>query len=129
MKSRVPIILIGILALLVAVIAYYAYQYAVNSPYRISASAAKALLLKDEVDLILDVRTDVERATLGFYPGSVHIPSADLDRRMPQEYPNKTIRILAYCNTGHRARMATDKLHALGYTQAVYISSPYTSLY
>ena len=121
-------LLIGLFALLVAVIAYYAYNYAVVSPYRISAAAAKSLLLKDEVDLILDVRTDVERATLGYLPGSVHIPSSDLDRRMPEEYPNKNIRILAYCNTGHRARMATDKLQALGYHNAVYISSTYTSL-
>jgi len=125
-------LLIGLFALLVvvfAIVVYYAYQYAVDSPYRISAAAAKSLLLKDEVDLILDVRTDIERATLGYFPGSVHIPSADLDRRMPQEYPNKNIRILAYCNTGHRARMATDKLRKLGYHNAVYISSTYTSLY
>ena len=129
MKSRVPILLIGILALLVAIFAYYAYKYAVVSPYRISAAEAKSLLLKEEVDLILDVRTDIERATLGYYSGSVHIPSADLDRRMPEEYPNRNLRILAYCNTGHRARMATDKLRTLGYHNAVYISSPYTSLY
>ena len=127
MKYRAGL-LIGLFALLVAIFSYHAYKYAVDSPYRVSAAAAKSLLLKDEVDLILDVRTDVERATLGFYPGSVHIPSSDLDRRMPEEYPNKNIRILAYCNTGHRARMATDKLHALGYNHAVYISSPYTSL-
>jgi rhodanese-related sulfurtransferase len=127
MKYRAGL-LIGLFALLVAIIAYYAYQYAVVSPYRVSAAAAKTLLIKDEVDLILDVRTDVERATLGYLPGSVHIPSSDLDRRMPQEYPNKNIRILVYCNTGHRARMATDKLRELGYHNAVYISSPYTSL-
>jgi rhodanese-related sulfurtransferase len=47
---------------------------------------------------------------------------------MPNRYPNKQTRILAYCNTGHRARMATDKLQALGYRNAVYISSGYTSL-
>jgi len=122
-------LLLGLVALLVAIFAYHAYQYAVDSPYRVSVKEAKSLLLKDEVDLILDVRTDVERATLGYFPGSVHIPSSDLDRRMPQEYPNKTIRILAYCNTGHRARMATDKLRTLGYHNAVYISSTYTSLY
>lgn len=127
MKYRAGL-LVGLFALLVAIIACYAYQYAVVSPYRISAAAAKSLLIKDEVDLILDVRTDVERATLGYLPGSVHIPSSDLDRRMPQEYPNKNIRILVYCNTGHRARMATDKLQALGYPHTVYISSPYTSL-
>ena len=128
MKYRAGL-LVGLFALFVAIIAYYAYQYAVESPYRISAAAAKSLLLKDEVDLILDVRTDVERATLGYLPGSVHIPSSDLDRRMPQEYPNKNIRILVYCNTGHRARMATDQLQALGYPHTVYISSTYTSLY
>ena len=122
-------LLLGLVALLVAIFAYHAYQYAVDSPYRISVKEAKSLLLKDEVDLILDVRTDVERATLGYFPGSVHIPSSDLDRRMPEEYPNTHIRILAYCNTGHRARMATDKLRTLGYHNAVYISSTYTSLY
>ena len=127
MKYRAGL-LVGLFALLVAIFAYYAYQYAVESPYRISAAAAKSLLIKDEVDLILDVRTDVERATLGYLPGSVHIPSSDLDRRMPQEYPNKNIRILVYCNTGHRARMATDQLQALGYPHTVYISSSYTSL-
>lgn len=127
MKYRAGL-LVGLVALLVAIFAYYAYQYAVVSPYRVSAAAAKSLLLKDEVDLILDVRTDVERATLGYLPGSVHMPSSDLDRRMPQEYPNKNIRILVYCNTGHRARMATDKLRKLGYHNAVYISSTYTSL-
>jgi len=81
------------------------------------------------VGLILDVRTDLERSTLGFYPNSVHIQSADLEREMPKRYPDKNIRILAYCNTGHRARMATDKLQTLGYKNARYISSGYKSLY
>ena len=66
--------------------------------------------------------------TLGFYPGSVHIQSADLERLMPTLYPNKNLRILAYCNSGHRARNATEKLHKLGYNNSVYISSHYGSL-
>ena len=105
-----------------------AYYYAVYSPYRISSEEAKKRIAKHDFDLILDVRTDLERNNLGFYPGSVHIQSADLDREMPQRYPDKDIKILAYCNTGHRARMATDKLHALGYKNAVYISSGYKTL-
>ena len=104
------------------------YLYATDSPYRISSDEAKHRLKKGNIDLILDVRTDLERSTLGFFPGSIHIPSADLENVMSQRYPNKQIRILAYCNTGHRARMATDKLHALGYTNTVFISSTYTSL-
>jgi rhodanese-related sulfurtransferase len=107
---------------------YMAYTYAVDSPLRISSEAGKRLIQEHKIDLILDVRTDVERNTLGVYPGSVHIPSADLEQRMPLEYPNKDIRILAYCNTGHRARIATEKLRGLGYVKSHYISSTYTTL-
>jgi hypothetical protein len=112
----------------IAVASYFMYQYAVESPYRISSEEAKRRVQKKEVDLILDVRTDLERSTLGFYPGSVHIQSADLKERMSKEYPNKSMRILAYCNTGHRARAATDTLHKLGYVNAVYIATTYRTL-
>jgi len=76
----------------------------------------------------LDVRTDVERNTLGSYPGSVHIQSSELDELMPKKYPDRNIRILAYCNSGQRARKATEKLHTLGYVNAVYIATTYLSL-
>jgi len=119
-----------LLAVLVffGIFVYYAYQYAVDSHYRISLKNAKEKLKHHEFDVILDVRTDLERETLGFYPGSVHIQSADLEAKIPAMYPNKDTRILAYCNTGHRARMATDKLHKLGYKNSVYISSNHNSL-
>lgn len=122
------LLFLALIAILVIVIRQ-AYLYATDSPYRISSTEAKRRIQRGEVDVILDVRTDLERATLGVYPGSVHIQSADLDARMPAQVPDKKARILAYCNTGHRARMATDKLHALGYTNAVYISSTHTSLH
>jgi len=118
-----------LILLLIGVTVYYLYQYATDSPYRISSNAAKNRIKNKQVDVILDVRTDLERSTLGFYPGSVHIQSADLEKKMPGMFPNKKITILAYCNTGHRARLATDKLHKLGYNNAVYISSTYKSLY
>ena len=128
MKRSTLILFISIIFAIVGVFAYFAYQYAVDSPYRISSTEAKQLLQTHQIDLVLDVRTDLERSTLGFYPGSVHLQSADLEKEMPNRYPDKNIRILAYCNTGHRARMATDKLHKLGYVNAKYISSQYTSL-
>ena len=83
---------------------------------------------KQKVDLILDVRTDFERKTLGFYPQSVHIQSADLEKEMPTKYPNKEIKIIAYCNTGQRARKATEILHKLGYKNAYYIVGSYTAI-
>ena len=128
MKRQTLLLILGISIILIGVFAYMAYQYAVDSPFRISSQEAKKLLETKQIDLVLDVRTDLERSTLGYYPNSVHIQSADLDREMPKQYPDKHIHILAYCNTGHRARMATDKLHTLGYTNAKYISSQYTTL-
>ena len=121
-------VILIVVAMALIILGVLAYQYAVDSPYRISSQVAKQRVNANQVDVLLDVRTDLERATLGFYPGSVHIQSADLEAKMPLLYPNKDIRILAYCNTGHRARMATDKLHALGYNNSVYIATQYTSL-
>lgn len=118
-------ILLAVVAV-VAVALYMAYSYAMDSPYRISAEEAKRRLRSQP--LILDVRTDMERSTLGFYEGSVHIPSGDLKDRMPREYPNKTIPIIAYCNSGQRARVATEILQGLGYTNARYIATTYHSL-
>jgi rhodanese-related sulfurtransferase len=106
----------------------YLYRYAVISPYRISSEEAKQRIQHKQFDVLLDVRTDLERSTLGFYPQSVHIQSADLEQRVAQQFPEKNIRILAYCNTGHRARAATDKLHELGYKNALFISSSYKTL-
>lgn len=122
--SRIIVIL---LVIVLIIFLYYAYRYAMDSPYRISSEKAKELIQNNQIDLILDVRTDVERKTLGFYPGSIHIQSADLEDRMPIEYPNKDINILAYCNSGQRARIATEKLHSLGYKNAVYIATTYKS--
>jgi rhodanese-related sulfurtransferase len=126
---KVVTIIISILILLLVILfSRAAYLYATDSPYRISSQDAKRQIQANKFDVILDVRTNLERSTLGAYPGSTHIPSADIERMMPNLYPNKQTRILAYCNTGHRARMATDKLHALGYKNTVYISSGYSSL-
>jgi rhodanese-related sulfurtransferase len=120
---------IGLLVLLgLGIVSGYLYQYAVASVYRVSSEKAKQLLQNNQVDLILDVRTDLERNTLGFYPNSVHIQSSDLDKEMPSRFPDKNIRILAYCNTGHRARMAVDKLQLLGYKNSRFISSTYKTL-
>lgn len=125
---RLGLFLISLLLILGAIVFYYLYDLAVASRWRISSSDARQRLGAGEFDLVLDVRTAVERATLGFHPDSVHVAAADLETIMPVQYPDKDIAILVYCNTGHRARMATDKLHALGYVNARYISSSHLSL-
>lgn len=112
--------------MIVFAVLYVVYRYAMDSPYRISVDEAKRLIRNHP--LILDVRTDLERSTLGYYPGSVHIPSSELTRRMPREYPDKSIVIVAYCNTGQRSRAATEILHGLGYKNARYITTTYGTL-
>jgi phage shock protein E len=126
---KVVTIIISILILLLVILfSRAAYLYATDSIHRISSQEAKRRIQANKFDVILDVRTDLERSSLGFYPGSVHVQSADIERMIPNLYPNKQTRILIYCNTGHRARMATDKLHRLGYKNTVYISSNHSSL-
>ena len=127
MKGSINRWILCIMAILVAFFVYGSYQYAVSSAYRVSSEKAKEMIQKNNIDMILDVRTDLERATLGYYPGSIHVPRADLENRMT-DYPNKDTRIIVYCNTGHRARMATDALQEMGYHNARYISSTYASL-
>lgn len=107
---------------------YFSYQYAVSSKYRISSEKAKEMIMDNKIDVVLDVRTLAERNNLGYYPDSIHIQASDLEKRMQNEYPNKNLRIIIYCNTGRRARIATDKLHKMGYKNTMYISSSYGSL-
>jgi phage shock protein E len=107
---------------------YFSYQYVVSSKYIVSSEKAKEMITGKKIDLVIDVRTDVERNKLGYYDGSINIQTSDLEKRMLNEYPNKDLRIIIYCNTGRRAKIATDKLHNLGYKNTMYISSSYDSL-
>lgn len=127
-KPSMAFLIVSAIVAFLTIIGVALYKYATDSPHRISSAEAKRRLSAKEIDVVLDVRTDSERKTLGVYPGSLHIQSADLSTEAPKQLPNKKARILAYCNTGHRARMATDKLHEMGYKNAVYISGQHTSL-
>ena len=120
-----------ILIIIILVIIYFAslaYNYAVFSQWRLDPETARSLLKSGRVDLLLDVRTELERKTLGTVPNDVHIPAADIEKVIPSRYPDKSMVILVYCNTGHRARLATDKLQKLGYSNTYYISSTHTTL-
>jgi phage shock protein E len=119
---------IAIVISVVAIVAISLYKYARDSPLRISGEEAKERLGAKQFDTVVDVRTDIERKNLGFYPGSLHIPSAELESRAAKELPNKAARILVYCNTGQRARVATEKLKEMGYKNAVYIAEGHSAL-
>jgi phage shock protein E len=105
-----------------------AYMYAIGSPYMISAEKARSLIRQKKIDLVIDVRTQMERDVFGSYPGSIHIPAGDLDQEALRKYPNKDVQILVYCNTGQRARTATEKLRSMGFKNVFYIPTSHISL-
>jgi phage shock protein E len=73
------------------------------------------------------VRTDIEYWA-GHYPGAVHIPAARLLEEAYQMLPNLEEGILVYCNTGQRARHATEVLRSLGYKNVYYVATAHWSL-
>jgi len=98
------------------------------SPYKITASKAKALINNNYVDVVIDVRTPEEIKMTGALPNSVNIPLKNLELVVPNTYPDKTTNILVYCRKGIRANKATDKLRSLGYTNVYFITDSYEEL-
>ena len=96
----------------------YAYYFAISSPYRISSEETTQRIRSNQIDLVVDVRSQLERDTIGFYPHSMHVPNINA---FPEQEPDKSTRILVYCNTGQRARIATEQLRKMGYNHAVYM--------
>ncbi len=127
MKLRTTLLLLFSLSIIVYTF-WWAYRYAMDSPYRITTEEAKRRLKQQQFDLILDVRTDLEVRTLGIYPGAVHAPAANLKTFMKSQYRDTSMRILLYCNSGQRSRKAAELLQSMGYKNTVYIATPYQSL-
>lgn len=120
--------IISIIVSVILILGVSLYKYAIDSPFRISAEEAKQRISGKKIDLVLDVRTQMERDTLGLYPNSLHIPSADIETKAAEAIPHKNTRILVYCNTGQRGRIATEKLREMGYKNTFYISGAHTSI-
>ena len=109
-----------------ASLASFATHYTMSGKALITPEEAKKLL-KDAI--IIDVRTERERSMLGYHPDSIHLPTS----KMTSEHVNRIIgdpgqTIIVYCNSGQRARLATKKLHDLGFKNAKYIAGTYHSL-
>ncbi len=107
----------------------YGYIYSLSSPYYVTASEGKAGIAQKRYNVVLDVRTPIERAVLGHYPGSIHIPVTELRERISREIPDKHTTILIYCNTGQRARKAAEILQSMGYKNTRYIATTHIFLY
>ena len=114
------------LVLLILVLGYMLY-YNVSSPLAMYPAAAKAALAKGEFDHIVDVRTDAEWS-MGRFPLAIHIPLKQVEQNLPQRIPDKNSKILFYCNTSTRARLAAEAAQALGYPNIRYLIGTHTNL-
>jgi molybdopterin/thiamine biosynthesis adenylyltransferase/rhodanese-related sulfurtransferase len=79
---------------------------------------ARDRLAEADAPILIDVRTDRERAT-SYIPGSVHLPMADVESRLAEVAPDSKRRVITYCATGARSRRILSTIAELGYEDAV----------
>ena len=77
------------------------------------------LLKNSNFDYIIDVRSK-EEYEKGNYPGSINIPH-DLITNQNTTNFSKNSKILIYCRSGRRAKLAVDKFLSLGFNNLFYI--------
>lgn len=107
--------------------AYSAARYlALSGAQHISVEVARERLRRQELKTVIDVRTEAEYA-MGRYPYAFNVPLGSISARRLRGIM-KSSPILVYCNTGHRARLAANKLMKLGYPNVYYISGSYREL-
>ena len=103
---------------------YHSFFY---SPYLVSPEIAKMLIGNRQIDTVLDVRTAEEYAA-GHYSNAPNVEYTNIERDAPKVIANKNATVLVYCRTGHRAKIAADKLRSMGYKNVMYVSSTWKGL-
>lgn len=82
---------------------------------QISQDEAKAMMVRDDGHIIVDVRRQDEYDA-GHIPGAILIPNESIDKERPKELPDLDQIILVYCRSGRRSKEASEKLAKMGYT-------------
>ena len=121
------LLILGILVFLLT--AYtFSYSYAQKSPWRMNTQEARKLAKQGDFDLIIDVRTPLERKWFPNEYESTPIPISQLESEVPKSIKTTTknkkeAKILVFCMSGQRAKYATNKLHKMGYDNTYYITT------
>ncbi len=91
----------------------------------ISGEELASRLQSNAAPLILDVRTSGEYAS-GHIPGAIHIPHAQISRRIGEleEYRDKEI--VVYCASGPRAYSAEAVLNRAGFERVRHLAGDIT---
>ncbi len=80
----------------------------------ITQSEAKDMMDSAEELVILDVRTE-EEYTEGHIEAAILLPVDEIKERAKEVLPEKEKRILVYCRSGRRSKIASQELADLGY--------------
>jgi rhodanese-related sulfurtransferase len=94
-----------------------------NSPLYIDIHTAR----NTPFNIYIDVRTNFEYRTNGFYAKAINIPFSNL-HNIENIIPHKLTSILIYCNSGARSHKAAQQLYNMGYKNVKYINKPFTYL-
>lgn len=86
-----------------------------NSFRQITQEEAKAMMLRDDGHIILDVRR-ADEYEAGHIPGAICLPNEEIGAEPPGLLPDKEQIILVYCRSGRRSKEAAQKLFDMGYT-------------
>lgn len=105
----------------------FLFFYTYSSNLRISLNDAKNLIKKYNVKII-DVRTQYEW-DIGHFKNAIHIQAKDINiLNLSKNNINVNDKIIVYCNTGQRAKIAAQKIYKLGFKNVKYIVEPYIFL-
>jgi phage shock protein E len=114
---------LGLTTSLISILSFLKY-YTLSGVNLISSSKAKELIKKGAI--VIDVRTKTEW-NIGHYKKALHIPVSEINEKNLSKL-NKNKTIVVYCNTGQRARKASEEIKKLGFNKVFYIEGTYKSL-
>ncbi len=87
----------------------------------VSQQQASEWIAKAKAPLFLDVRTPEEFAA-GHVPGAINIPHEALPTRVGELASHKAKDVVVYCESGRRAAIASDALHAAGFERVQHLA-------
>lgn len=88
--------------------------YPFQRDWEIAPRELKALLSQGAPVVVIDVRTEAERA-LAHIDGTMHVPLAELPTRIPDLRKHDGDRIVVHCHHGMRSLKATELLRQAGF--------------
>lgn len=123
----------GIAGLIISTYSFAKY-YSKSGVYLLSDSSAKDMIKNNKKVKLIDVRTKVEW-DFGHHPQAIHIPMSDISKKnitLIRKFDNNNIKeddiLIFYCNTGQRARIASEILFSLGYKNVYYLENSYKDI-